>query len=134
MKVHGPEEARKLRCKISKGRILRSRFVYRDKNTSIRTPQRFVPVKAKARLAVGGQNCPDCAAGKIRTDAPTVQRTSVLVMLQIASNLGWLKSVRCGDVAAAFLKGDKREGEPLYFEPPRERGLQELQKEALWRS
>ena len=108
VKVHGPEDARKLRCKF-KGRILRSRFVYRDKNASIRTPQRYVPVKAKARLTVGGQNCPDCAAGKIRTDAPTVQRTSVLVMLQIAANLGWLKSLRCGDVAAAFLKGEKRD-------------------------
>ena len=70
VKVHGPEEAKKIRCTVSNEKILKS--VYRDKIASIRTPQRFVPVKAKARLAVGGQNCPGCAAGKIRTDAPTV--------------------------------------------------------------
>ena len=67
-----PEETAEVRRTVDKSRILRSRYVHRDKNSSLRTPQRPLPVKAKARLVVAGQNCPDCASGKIRVDAPTV--------------------------------------------------------------
>ena len=69
-------------------RVLRSRFVYRDKNASLRTLQRDLEVAAKARLCLQGQNCPDNAKGLLKTDAPCIARNSVFCMLQVAANLG----------------------------------------------
>ena len=127
-----PEETAEVRRTVHKSRILRSRFVYRDKNASLRTPQKPLPVKAKARLVVAGQNCPDCASGKVRVDAPTIQRTSVLVFLQTVANLGWASSLRSGDVASAFLQGTRRDGvDPIYFEQPRGRGLNGMKEGCL---
>eukprot|EP00974_Lingulodinium_polyedra_P105924 10254746-Lingulodinium_polyedra.AAC.1 len=83
-----------------------------------------MPAKAKARLCIAGQHDPDCATGKVRTDAPTVQRTSTFCFLQVVANLGWCKQLRAGDIASAFLQGKARDNsEPLYMEQPRGRGL-----------
>ena len=70
-----------------------------------------LPVKAKARLVIQGQHCPDNAQGLVRTDAPTVHRTAVSVFLQLVCR------------SLPFLRGKPREvEEPLFFEPP-SRGL-----------
>ena len=45
-----PAEARRIREMTDPQRIISLRFVYRDKNASVRTPQLDLPVKAKARL------------------------------------------------------------------------------------
>ena len=116
-------ESERIRATVDRKRILRSRFVYRDKHSSLRTPQRDLPVKAKARLRLAGQHCPDCATGRVRTDASTVQRTSTLCFFQVGANLGWLPSLRTGDISAAFLQGTARNTDPIYFEQPWGRGL-----------
>ena len=60
-----------------------------------------LPVKAKERLVIQGQHCPDNAQGLVRTDAPTVHRTAVSVFLQIVSSMGWCRSLRGVDVSCA---------------------------------
>ena len=47
---------------VGRERILGSRFVYRDKNSSIRTPQRPLPVAPKARLCSWGRIAPTAPA------------------------------------------------------------------------
>ena len=80
-----------------------------------------LPVKAKARLVIHGQHCPDNAQGLVRTDAPTVHRTAVSVFLQLVCR------------SLPFLRGKPREvEEPLFFEPP-SRGLPiEIVKRCFW--
>ena len=63
-------ESKKVLYTVGKERVIASIVVYRDKNASIRTPQRELPAKAKARLVVMGQNCPDYATGRIKTELP----------------------------------------------------------------
>ena len=50
---------------VDPARIIGLRFVYRDKNASIRTPQEPLPVKAKARLCAQAFNEPLARAGLI---------------------------------------------------------------------
>ena len=49
--IKNAQKVRKLATQIPK----KTKSLYRDKNTSIRAPQRYVQVTAKARLAVGGK-------------------------------------------------------------------------------
>ena len=44
------EETREVMKSVEKDRIIGLRFVYRDKNASVRTPQVHLPILAKARL------------------------------------------------------------------------------------
>ena len=75
-----------------------------------------LPVKAKARLVIQGQHCPDNAQGLVRTDAPTMHQTAVSEFLQTVSPMGWCRSLRSVDVSCAFLRGKPREVEvPLFF-------------------
>jgi len=114
------EETAKVRRTVRRERVLRSRYALRDKNASVRTPQNNLPIKAKARLVIAGQDCPDAMMGLLKTDAPTVQRTSILVLLQIAANLRWLESLTVGDISSAFLQGKERAvDDPIYMEQPR---------------
>lgn len=46
-------------------RVLNSRFVYRNKNAGKMQSGVAMPVRAKARLVIGGQNCPDMMQGLI---------------------------------------------------------------------
>ncbi|CAK0820255.1 unnamed protein product [Prorocentrum cordatum] len=54
VEVMSPEASAKAREQNDKSRFLPSRFVFRDKNATIRTEANPVPVKAKARLCAGG--------------------------------------------------------------------------------
>ena len=106
-----------VRKTVKKERVLKSRWALRDKNASARSEKNPLPLKAKARLVIGGHNCPDALSGKLKTDAPTVQRTSVLVMLQIAANDWWLDTLAAGDISSAFLQGEPRDvKDPIYME------------------
>jgi len=113
-------ETDRVRRTTDRRRILKSRWALRDKSASSRTAQNRLALKAKARLCIGGHNCPDAQSGQLKTDAPTVQRTSVLVFLQVAANLGWLPSLATGDISSAFLQGKPRNvADPIYMEQPR---------------
>jgi hypothetical protein len=72
---------------------------------------------AKARLVLLGYEDPDL--GKYRRDAPTVSRSSKMLLFATAAQLGWhLFSL---DATTAFLSGDPSERpSPLYFDPPKE--------------
>ena len=111
---------------VDKARIIGLRFVYRDKNASIRTPQIDLPVNAKARLCAQAYDEPLAKAGLIKVDAPTIQRVGVMVFLQLLVNFQWIPYWRKGDVTAAFLQGKKRDVEKngrLYLRQPKGRNL-----------
>ena len=86
----------------------------------MRSTQRPLPIKAKARLCVQGQNDPDCATGQVKTDAPTVQRISTVLFLHAVVCFGWCDTLRCGDVSNAFLQGNSSEGEALCMYSPKQ--------------
>ncbi len=79
VRVLSREDSRRLRRTVRRNRILRSRFAYKDKNANVRAVKNPLPVRAKACLCIGGQNDPDAIAGILKTDAPTVLRTSIMV-------------------------------------------------------
>ncbi|CAE7241874.1 GIP [Symbiodinium sp. KB8] len=106
-------------AKRDSGRVLTSRFAYRDKNLARRRADPSVEWKAKSRLVVSGHTDPDIISGALRTDSPTVSRTAVMCLLQIAaSRLDANWGISAGDVTAAFLNGEKLERE-LYLKQPR---------------
>ena len=112
------------------GRILSSRFAYRDKNLAKRRADATVEWKAKSRLVVSGHTDPDIASGALRTDSPTVSRTAVMCLLQMAASRtdeNW--GVSAGDVTAAFLNGEKLDRE-LYLKQPKH-GLPGLHPDQL---
>ena len=107
-------------------RILRLRFVYRDKNAAIRTPKHPLPVRAKARLCAQGSREPLALEGRLKPDSPTVQRIGVMLFIQIIVNSGWQSSWIKVDVKSAFLQGVMRDSESkghIYLRPPRNRPL-----------
>ena len=106
------------------GRILNSRFPYRDKLWSRRRQDPEVGWKHKARLVIAGHRDPDLLNG-LPTHGPTISRQGILLLLQIlASNLENDWSGYAGDVTAA-----QRE---LYLRQPRT-GLGDLHPEQLLR-
>lgn len=126
-------ESEAVRKKTDPKRILKTDMKLKDKNANARTEENELPVLAKARLCCQGQWEPDAMRGLLKTDAPTVQRTGFFVFLQLVANYGWVDWLRIGDISAAFLQGERREGmEDLFLEQPR-RGLPGLQKGQLLR-
>ena len=88
VKIHSPVKAAKIRQQVHRERRLHSRFAYRNKNAGLLDPAgNRLPVKAKVRLVIQGQHCPDNAQGLVRTDAPTAHRTAVSVFLQSVSSM-----------------------------------------------
>ena len=88
-------------------RILGRRWAYRDKNYSRRRIDTNVAWRHKSHLVVFGHQDPDI--GKVLTDAPTINRISILILLQfVAARQGGddpcLGSCQAsaGDVTAAF--------------------------------
>ena len=76
------KEAQHLRETVHPSRIIRIRFVYRDKNASIRTPQVELLVNAKARLCAQAFKEPLAKEGLRKVDSSTVQRGGVMLFLQ----------------------------------------------------
>lgn len=112
-------------------RVLKCRFVYRNKSIGLKDPQgNPLPLRAKARLCVQGQNDPDCLTGAVKLDAPTIQHCSFMTFLHSVVSFGWTLNFRNGDISSAFLEGDLSQGEPLYMFMP-ERGLPNLSKEQI---
>ncbi|CAE7640576.1 RE2, partial [Symbiodinium sp. KB8] len=112
------EESDRVRQQEDASRILNSRFAYKDKHWAKRKKDPSIPWKAKSRLVVGGHLDPDIGSIAANTDAPTVSRLGILLLLQfVASNLsrGW--TAAAGDVSAAFLNGPYLE-RILYLKQP----------------
>jgi len=136
VRVLSLRESQQVRARTHRKRILTSRWAYRDNNAGSRTPQLRLPVKAKARLCIGGHGDPDALSGALRCDAPTVQRTSLMLFLQAAATLGFLGNLYAGDISAAFLQGKDRQErdpglEPIYMKQPRRRPLPGLHPDQL---
>lgn len=113
--------------------MLKCRYVYRDKNAGLYDEHgNKKELKAKARLCVAGQNCPDCASGEVRVDAPTVQHSTLMLFLHCVASFEWLSHWRNGDISSAFLQGAESPGEPLYMKLP-ERGLPGVEEGQLLR-
>ena len=98
VRVCSLQESKEVNREVEPARIIGLRFVYRDKNASVRTPQVDLPVKAKARLCAQAWNEPLAKAGLIKVDAPTVQRVGVMIFFQVTVQFGWIKHWRKGDV------------------------------------
>ena len=111
------EESEAVRQSVDPSRILTSRFAYKDKHWSRRKVDSGVCWKHKARLVIGGHKDPDIHM--LQTDAPTINRLSVLILLQlVASRKGserWEASA--GDITAAFLNGDELDRELYLLQP-----------------
>lgn len=111
--------------------MLPSRYVYRDKNAPFRNESNPLPPKPKARLCVGGHLDPRLETGALRTDAPTVTRTSTLMFFAVAEMFGM--DITAADVEAAFMQGDPQHGDQeLYMWQPKE-GLPGVHKDSLVR-
>ena len=89
--------------RVDPRRILPSRYAYKDKNLGRRRVDPTVPWRPKARLVVGGHVDPDVDEVKKYSDSPTVSRTALMLVLQIATSRQW--QAAAGDVQAAFLNG-----------------------------
>ena len=127
-----PEQSKKV-LESNRERVLKSRFVYRDKHAGLIDEHgQPLSVKAKARLCVQGQHDPDCLTGEVKVDAPTIQHASMLTFLHCVISFGWLKHWRNGDISSAFLQGEEAKGEPLYMFLP-ERGLPNLNHDQVLR-
>ena len=121
------EESRRVRREVNSERILSSRFLCKDKNYAKRKLDKAVPCKAKARLCVGGQRDPDLGRADIDVDAPTANRHSLLLGLQVSLMRSW--SICIGDIRAAFLNGVEAPRQ-LFFRQP-VRGIPGLHPEQL---
>lgn len=109
-----------LRATVPADHLITSRVAYRDKNVALRTPQNPVPLAAKARLIIGEHKEPRLAQG-LRTDAPTVSRLGVYILLQLCASFNFC--IDSADIEAAFLQGKDRpnlSGSDLYLQQPRE--------------
>ena len=121
VRIVSPDETRRLRAGIDKRRLIRLRFVYRDKNSSMRTAQTPLPVNAKARLCAQASREPSAMQGLVKLDSPTVQRIGVMVFIQLVVNFKWTKYWYKGDISTEFLQGKDRDVETrgrLFLEPP----------------
>eukprot|EP00971_Amphidinium_carterae_P323666 6432341-Amphidinium_carterae.1 len=111
-----PEEAKRvLSDKFLSRRVLRSRMIYRDKNSG--SP----PLAPKARLVVTGFSDPDLAT--LRRYSPVLTRLGLYTVLQLFSSSHTdLEPWRLvtGDVATAFLQGTQDRERPVYMHGPRD--------------
>ena len=103
LEVLDVKRSREIEDTVPRGRILSSRWAYRDKNLAQRRANPGVAWRPKARLVIGGHEDPDLAGGRVISDSPTVSRATLILLLQICCSRTW--QAAAGDVAAAFLNG-----------------------------
>ena len=120
VEVVPPTKAKEVLKRVPRSRLIRLRFVYRDKKTALRIAQTPLPVRAKARLCTRISRTLGHARN-IEFDSPTVRQTGLMVFLQLVATFGWHAHWRKGDITAASLQGRQRDestlGE-LYLAPP----------------
>jgi len=97
-----------------RSRILKSRFVYRDKNAGTGS----VEIAAKARLCVHGCGDPDLEM--LQRDSPTVQKVFVHLLLQVCASNKWER--HGADAKSAFMQGGAapERTKKLYMRQPKD--------------
>ena len=118
IEVLGPAESKailqELYRKNEENKVLKPRFVLTDKNSSLRTEDNPLPLKANARIVVPGFKDLANLRGELRKDAPTGSRLGQHVLFAVgAANPHW--RLLGADVRAAFLKGDPYVTRELYL-------------------
>ena len=94
---------------VPKERLIHSRMVIVNKKW---LQELFEP---KGRLCVGGHRDPDL--GKYESSSPTALMVAHMVLLAVATIMGW--PVDIGDVTAAFLQGlSLPRDDPIYIRAP----------------
>ena len=109
VRVVFPDEAQQVLAQVDPRRVIGLRFVYRDKNSAIRTAGKPAEVKAKARLCAQASSEPGAVQGLVKLDSPTAQRLGVMLFIQFVLNHGWVSTWRKGDISTAFLQGKDRD-------------------------
>ena len=87
VRVLSVKESEQIANTVDPRDILSTDFKYKDKNAGARTPENNLKVEATARLTTQGQRERMALQGLVKLDAPTVQRTSFYVWLQITVSL-----------------------------------------------
>eukprot|EP00971_Amphidinium_carterae_P111134 2201418-Amphidinium_carterae.2 len=109
-----PQEAQSVKSNREMSRrILRSRMIYRDKNSGI------PPLAPKARLVVTGFSDPDLAS--LRRYSPVLTRLGLFMVLQLFASSHTIPSawrLITGDIATAFLQGVQERSQPVYMYGP----------------
>ena len=105
------EETMEIEKSIPKNRILTARFAYRDKNVAKRRLDSNVPLKAKARLCVGGHRDPDLRAGTLLTEAPTASKMAFTALLAMCWN-AWMEG-SSRRRRGSFLEWQRSKEEPI---------------------
>jgi len=125
VKIKKGQEVKDVYKETDPARIINLRFVYRDTNASVRTPQVYLLVHAKARMRAQDFTEPLAEARLVKLDSPTVQQVGIMIFLQLVANFNWFKTWRKGDISSAFLQGTERDDSKgkLYLRPPRDRPL-----------
>ena len=90
---------------VDRGRILSTRFCYRNKNAAYP----WLEVRAKARLVCRGDQDPDLLT--LRRDAPTLTRIGLMIILQIAASFQEFFLFN-SDITGAFLQGSQEAFQP----------------------
>ncbi|CAE6959768.1 HSP90 [Symbiodinium sp. CCMP2592] len=103
VRVLSEQETQDVLKEVPAERILNSRFAYKDKARAQRLKDPTVPIRAKARLCIGGHRDPDLGVRALAVDAPTASKESLMLGMQCAVSEDWCASI--GDVQAAFLNG-----------------------------
>ena len=127
MRVLSKAETEQVLEQVPPDRILNARFALKDKARAQRLKNPEIPVKAKARLCVGGHRDPDLGVRPLAIDSPTATKASLMLGTQCAMSEGWCGSI--GDIQAAFLNGVEAP-RGLYFRQPA-RGLPGVEEGVL---
>ena len=117
VRVLTKEETEQVYAEVPPERILNSRFAYKDKARAQRAQHPDLPVRAKARLCIGGHRDPDLGVRQLSVDAPTACKDSLMLGMQCAVSHRWSASI--GDVQAAFLNGVAAPRGLFFKQPPR---------------
>lgn len=94
-----------LQAKKQTTKLLTPRWVMTDKNDSMRTKHRSLPLRANSRLVVPGYQ--DVSSYGLRKDAPTGSRLSQHILYTLVSSYfkeGW--RMCSADIKSAFMKGE----------------------------
>ena len=128
VKIHSPVQATKIRLQVPREKCLHSRFAYRNQNSGLLDPAGNPAREGKSTIGHSGSALRGQCS---RFGENRLHRTAVSVFLQLASSMGWCRSLRRVHVSCAFLRGKPREVEdPSIFELT-SRGLPGIEKEAL---
>lgn len=110
-RVVSPEEAQS----VDPTKIIGARVILTDKNESLRTEANPLPIEAKARMVVRGDE--EAQKDEFRKDASTGSNLGAALVSQITASKGW--TLRSLDAKNAYFQRERMHRE-VYIRPPRE--------------